>query len=560
MAPDHLGVDMDADVLIRNGKIVDGTGNPAFVGDVAFARGKIAAVGPRLEVEASRIVDATGLVVSPGFVDPHTHCDVTAFVWPEQRNLATQGTTTATSGQCGISAAPDSRTFWEYIRTICPYSATVFWGNVIPEDRQWESQAEYAAAVNRTGVAIDIVPSIGHGNLRLSVGARGPEPATPEQLEEMKRLLRQGLDDGAAGATAGMSYDPNRYASYEEVLALARICAEYGRVYQFHAPYCANAEAARYSVRLVRDSGVRLSIAHFQAPPQFADEAEAMLAIVEQARAEGVDISFNVMQDPHMVYSAAGWKSIFQWIANTYGGQTWTPEGFERDSADPAFRRRLARIVKEHIGQAADILPGYVRWLPKATLLRTGSADIDGWTVADLAREHGADPEEFAFDVICGRSGLVPEGQDPILSLEFAGTEAFIEEATLHEAGMPCTDLNTNESLPGLADMTPWPGAYNTMPAFFRASLRRGAGTEETVRHMTSLPAASMNLFDRGILRPGLKADVVVFDEAAFAPRATYEDLTAPAAGLSWSFVSGVPIVEQGLQNGESPGRMVSVG
>src|SRR3990172_4206324 len=105
---------MDADVLICNGRIVDGTGNPAFVGDIALSGGKIAAIGQHLPVEAARVVDATGLVVSPGFVDPHTHCDVTAFVWPEQRNLVTQGTTTATSGQCGISAAPDSKTFWEY--------------------------------------------------------------------------------------------------------------------------------------------------------------------------------------------------------------------------------------------------------------------------------------------------------------------------------------------------------------------------------------------------------------------------------------------------------------
>lgn len=550
---------MDCDVLIRNGKIVDGTGNPAFVGDVALSGARIAAIGKNLEAGAARVVDATGLVVGPGFIDPHTHCDVTAFVWPEQRNLATQGTTTATSGQCGISAAPDSRTFWEYIQTICPYSATVFWGNVIPTEEHWESQAEYAAAVNRGGAAIDIVPSIGHGNLRLRVGARGPRPATPDQLEEMKRLLRAGLEDGAAGATAGMSYDPNRYASYEEVLALARICADYGRVYQFHAPYCANADAARYSVRLARDSGVRLSIAHFQAPPKWWDEAEEMLAIVEQARAEGVDISFNVMQDPRMVYSAAGWRSIFFWIAGTYGGRSWTPESFARDVADPAFRKGLARLMKDYIGQAADILPGYLERLPQATLLRTGSPDLEGWLVADLAREHGEDPEEFVFSLICGQTGLVPAGCDPIFSLQFAGNEGFIGEATLHEAGMPCTDLNTNESLPGLADATPWPGAYNTMPTFFRESRKRGTRLEETVRHMTSLPAASMNLNDRGILRTGLKADVTVFDEEAFAPRATYEDLTAPAAGLHWSFVSGVPIVEERVQNGNLPGRMVSL-
>ena len=550
---------MDVDTLIRDGRIVDGTGNPSFLGDIALAAGKIAAVAPRIQADAARVIDAAGLVVSPGFVDTHTHCDTTAFVWPEQRNLATQGTTTATSGQCGISAGPDSRTFFEYLTTICPYGATVFWNNVLPVEEHWESQREYAAAVNRRGTAIDIAPSIGHGTLRLHVGARGPEPASPAQLEEMKTLLRAALEEGAVGATAGMSYDPNRFASYEEVLALAAICAEYGRAYQFHAPYCANADAARYSVRLARDSKVRLSIAHFQAPPKYRHEAEEMLAIVSQARNEGVDITFNVMQDSHMVYSAKGWKSIFLWVANTYGGRSWTAEGFDRDVTDPEFRRGLAGLMKRNIGQVADILPGYLEWLPSARLVRTGTDTLEGWAIGALAKERGAEPEEFTYSLICGQSGLVPEGQDPILSLSFAGTEEFIGEATLHEAGMPSTDLNANESVPGLAEMTPWPGAYNTMPKFFRESRRRGTGLEETVRHMTSLPASSANLFDRGILREGLKADLAIFDDADFAPLASYENLTAPAAGVKWVFVTGTPIIEEGVQNGNLPGRMISL-
>ncbi len=355
---------MDFDTIIRNGRIVDGTGNPCFLGDLALAAGKIAAVAPRIQADAARVIDATGLVVSPGFVDPHTHCDMTALVWPHERNFATQGTTTATSGQCGMSAGPDSHTFFDYITTICAYGTSLFWSNVLPLEESWESQREYAAAVNRGGTAIDIAPYIGHGTLRWQVGARGPQPAGEAQLEEMKTLLRGALEDGAVGATAGLSYDPNIYASYEEVLALAKICGEHGRAYQFHAPYCANSAAARYSVRLARDAKVRLSIAHYQALPSYWHEAEEMLSIVSQAREEGLDITFNVMQDPHLVYDADGWKQIFLWVANTYGGRSWTAEGFARDVMDPEFRRGLARLMKRHIGKVADILPEYLELLP----------------------------------------------------------------------------------------------------------------------------------------------------------------------------------------------------
>lgn len=550
---------MDVDTIIRKGRIVDGTGNPCFVGDVAMAGGKIAAVASTIQATAARVIDATGLVVSPGFVDTHTHCDTTALVWPQQRNHVTQGTTTATSGQCGMSAGPDSHTFFDYITTVCAYGTSLFWSNALPLEESWTCQREYAAAVNRGGTAIDIAPYVGHGTLRWQVGARGPQPASQAQLDEMKRLLRWALEDGAVGATAGLSYDPNRYASYEEVLALARICGEYGRVYQIHAPYCANAAAARYSVRLARDARVKLSIAHYQALPSYWHEAEEMLSIVGQAREEGLDVTFNVMQDPHLVYDADGWKQIFLWVANTYGGCSWTAEGFTRDVVDPEFRRGLAGLMKQHIGKVADILPEYLELLPTAKLARTGTPELEGRTITDLARELKVDPEEFTYALICGQSGLVSLGRSPILSLSFAGNDDYIGEATLHDAGMPSTDVTPNESAPGLAEMTPWPVGYNTMPKFFRESRSRGAALEETVRHMTSLPASTMNLFDRGILREGLRGDVAIFDEAEFSPQATYENLTAPAAGVEWVFVAGTPIVEHGAQNGNMPGRMISV-
>jgi N-acyl-D-amino-acid deacylase len=376
----------------------------------------------------------------------------------------------------------------------------------------------------------------------------------------MKSLLRAALEEGAVGATAGMSYDPNRFASYEEVLALAAICAEYGRAYQFHAPYCPNADAARYSLRLARDSKVRLSIAHFQAPPKYRHEAEEMLAIVSRARDEGVDITFNVMQDSHMVYSAKGWKSIFLWVANTYGGRSWTAEGFDRGRDGPRVPQRSGGAHEAEYRAGGRYPSGLSGMASECESGPHGHGRARGVDDRRPRHEHGAEPEEFAYSLICGQSGLVPEGQDPILSLSFAGTEEFIGEATLHEAGMPSTDLNANESVPGLAEMTPWRGAYNTMPKFFRESRRRGTGLEETVRHMTSLAASSANLFDRGLLREGLKADLAIFDGADFAPLATYANLTVPAAGMKWVFVSGTPIIEEGAQNGNLPGRMISLG
>lgn len=549
---------MNMDTIISQGRIVDGTGNQSFVGDIGLVAGKIAAIAPKLEAEASRFIDASGLVVSPGFIDTHSHCDSTALVWPHLPNLVTQGTTTATCGNCGFSASPDASTWIDHTsRSFLALAA--FWTNAYPSDGswQWKTHREYVAAVNDRGTAVDLVPYIGHGTLRWQVGARDPVPATPEQLERMKALLRGALEDGAFGATAGLSYEPNRHASYDELVALARVCGENGRLYQLHPPYAGNAAGGRYAVSLARDAGVKMCIAHYQAMPRFWGEESEMLPVIDQARGEGLDVSFNVMPDNRFVFDVNGYRGIFFWIANAHGGRQWTVDEFSRGLADPDFRRALVELVKPLADLPYDIFPDFIELIPTAELARTGNPDLDGRVIGDVARELGVDPEEFGYDLIFGQTDLVPEGEAPVLVAPCAGSQEYLDEASSHEFGMPCTDLTPNELVDG-GKSSPFLVGYNCMPQYLRDCRRRGVRLEEVVRHMTSLPASALNLSDRGILREGLKADVVIFDDGRFSPQATYEDVLAPASGLEWVFVGGEPVLEEGTQNGELPGRMIS--
>jgi N-acyl-D-amino-acid deacylase len=545
------------DTIIHNVKIVDGSGAPAFVGDIGIEGEKIAAVGGKIAAPSALEIDGTGLVASPGFIDSHNHQDVTAIVWPQQRNLVTQGITTSVSGQCGFSAAPDSRTFYDYLTTRCTYGLTLFWNNLFPLQASWDSQREYAAVVNAKGVAVDIAPHVGHAMLRWRVGARGPEPLTPDQLTEMKHLLARALEDGAFGLSSALSYDPNKYATYDELLELTKVCAEYGRVYQIHTLLGGSAEGGHLAAKLAKEAKVKTSIAHYQScmPSEWVRNGE-MLLIINAAREEGTDISFNVIPDPKFCFTADSWKSYFLWIANLYAGKTWSVEEYDREIKKEPFRRALARLIEKHIDGPTDTMREYLHVLPTAKLVGSGNPESENRTIADLARERGVDGHDLAFDIICGVSEHVAEGHSPILDVIHVDP-AYTDQAIIHEVGMPGTDITPNESAPETLASTPWPGGYTTMPFFFGRSRALGSSLEETVRHMTSLPASCLNLTDRGLLRPGLKADIVVFDEHQFAPRATYDDLCAPAAGVHWVFVSGVPTLARGAQTDNLPGRML---
>lgn len=547
------------DTIIKNAKVVDGTGRPSFRGDIGIAGDKIVGVGGRIEAEGARVIDATDLVASPGFVDPHNHLDTSCVIWPVQTNFVTQGVTTAASGQCGYSAAPDSETYSDSVKTKC-ILAMAFAADKLPLEESWASQSEYAAIVNAKGVAIDVVPNVGHSMLRWRVGLRGENDiATDAHIEEMKRLLRLNLEEGAMGFTTGMDYDPNKYASYEECLALSRVCAEFGRPVQAHIPYAGCAPGGRWAVSLAKESQAKWIIAHYgSCMPSVWKDHEEMLAIVDEALRDGVDISFNVMMDTHYVFKASGWKGLIQWIAYIYAGKTWQPEEFEENCRNRSFRRGLRELL-EHYGKLPnDIIPEYVSLLPRAALVQSGNPEIEGRPLEEVARERNLDRVDLVYDVICGQSDLVEQGKDPILDVVVLDEE-FNVDATNHEVGMPCTDLVVNEtSGPEMIATTPWPGGYNTMPLYFRRTRERGIRTEEAVRHMTSIPAASLDLYDRGVLAKGMKADVVLFDEERFAPMATYDNVIAPAAGVEWVLLSGVPTLEKGVQTKNLPGRMLS--
>ncbi len=228
-------------VLIKNGRIVDGTGNPWYYGDIEVVDGKINRMARKLRTDADRTIDAEGLVATPGFVDTHCHVDGYCLICPDMAPYVFQGITTQTLGLCGHSVFPDKQTFLEVTSTSL--GATFYRNQVIESGYDWHSLTEYRQLVRSIGITIDVIPFIGHGNIQWKAGvrtlkARDVRKPTPQELEEMKRLTRQGMEEGAFGLSEGMDQPPNRYAEEDEIIELAKIAAEYNGILDLQHKLC----------------------------------------------------------------------------------------------------------------------------------------------------------------------------------------------------------------------------------------------------------------------------------------------------------------------------------
>ncbi|MEL7563336.1 MAG: amidohydrolase family protein [Dehalobacterium sp.] len=543
------------DVLIRNAKIIDGTGNPYFWGDVGLENGKIAAIG-KIEADAELTIDAKGLAVAPGFIDIHTHADVMAFHKREMKNWVTQGVTTATLGHCSYSPFPDSETFFALAATH-PASSTCWYSNKWPFMEKWSCYSEYLQLVNEKGMAIDLAPFIGHGSIRWKLGLQDKALPSQEQLEAMKSMVRKGMSEGAVGLSFGSDYPPSMFGEENEIIELTRVVGEYDGIIAWHLPSMATVSSVQLAVRIARTTGVPVHIPHLNPYPNKLGTMSEMLDTIDSARREGLDITFDVMQFPNVPFCPETMAGIVHMVANLYGGLNESWETFAQHMQDAEFRHRIAGIVIKDEA-TDDIFLEVVRSFTKAVLMLTGNPKIEDRTVAEIANELGADAKTLTIDLIFGFSELIPKGQHFMFVPTVFGSEESIAAASSHPAGMAGSDLTVNITDQNTIMATPNPHGYSTMPKFFRNLVDRGMRIEEAVRKMTSFPARTLRLQDRGLLQEGMRADIVIFDPEQYAPGATVINPVVPAKGIYHVIVNGVPVLLDSVATGNRPGRIIN--
>ena len=541
------------DLVIANGRVVDGCGNPWYHGDVAVRGDRVAAIGAARTLRGRAVVDAGGRYIAPGFVDPHTHSDISILQHPRAESAVRQGVTTHVTGNCGMSAAPLGAAH----RDETLHNWAHYW-DISGVAWDWTSFRQYLRALERAGGAINIAPLVGHGALRLAVMGLAERPPTEKEQALMERLLDAALRAGAHGLSTGLVYPPGCYASTDELVRLCRVVGRHQAIYTTHVRgeretiLAAVAEA----LAIGRECGVAVEVSH-NAPKWGAPEhAGANLALIEEARRNGLDATTD--NDVHPELAPRLSRALPQPLLDL------DRAALLRLLADRGERENVRRAVAE------DALPG----AGYTGLVRHGCFDrivilhaerhpeLRGKSVAAIAAERGRDGFDTFLD-------LIVEEDDRVVGIFDYIAQDDIETLLRHPLAMVCSDglvMPPAATLDGTSLY--WPCSYGEYPGVLERYVRERPvlRLEEAIRKMTSFPAQRFGLHDRGVLRPGLKADLIVFDLERVHDRATnpyphsFPFANIPhghAEGIDWVLVNGEPVIAEGEHTGALPGRVL---
>lgn len=521
------------DLLLRGGTVIDGAGNPAFRADVAVDGGRITAVGRLADTTADRTIDVSGLAVAPGFIDMHSHSDLQVLANPDHEAKVRQGVTVEVLGQDGLSYAPvDDQVLDDLRRQLRGWN-----GDPDGFDWNWRSVGEYLDRLDE-GIAVNAAYLVPHGTVRMMVTGMDDRAPSAAELDQMRQLVATGLEEGAVGMSAGLTYAPAMYADDEELVALNEVVAAYGGYYcPHHRNYGSHAlEAYADCIEVARRSGVALHYAHahvsFEVNRGRADE---FLAMVDAARADGIEVTMDTY--PYL----AGCTYLHSLLPGRFhtGGHEATIERLR----DESLREGLREELEETGSDGFQGIP--VDW--SSIVISGTSRPHNEALVGEDLESAAAAADRRPVDFLCDL--LVDEDLGTTV-IEFIGDEENVRRIMTHRAHMAGSDGI-------LVGTRPHPRAWGTFPRYLGHYARELGviSMEAAVRKMTSLPALRLGFTDRGLVRPGMVADLVCFDPAEVEDVATYDDPCRPPTGIPWVFVNGVGVVEDDHLMGRLPGR-----
>lgn len=515
------------DLLIKGGRLVDGTGNPWFRGDVGVVEGKIAAVGPLGQAEARLVLDVQDAVVCPGFIDVHAHSDLHLLLEPRHEPKVRQGVTTEVMGNCGLGYAPASP------GTLAQLVASR--GKELPPAKRWSSVAEFLSLFDGK-VAINVGYLLPHGTLRAEAMGWEDRKPTTKEMERMKALVAQGMADGALGLSTGLDYPPGSFAGKDELVELCRIVSQFGGIYVSHTRDISHPEQALgEAIQIGSEAGIPVHISHLKAvgPENRGKAASRILPLIDQARERGLDVTF----DSYPYEAGSGWltRVLPDWMQE--GG----PDTLMFRLRDPALRARVKKEKREIYGLDWDKI--YLIWLPSQK-----NQELVGKNLLEAAALRQQDPVDFVWD-------LLAEENLACTTIFFLEAEEDIQTILRHPAQMVCSD-----SL--LEGQNPHPRTFGTFPRILGRYVRelKVLRLEEAIRKMTSFPAQRFRLKGRGLLKEGFAADIGIFDEERVCDTATYWDARRYPEGIHHVIVNGQIVVRDGEHTGALPGRVLRLG
>ena len=495
------------DIGILGGRIVDGAGNPWYIGDIGVAGKKIAKMGKIDKSECRRTIDARGLYVCPGFIDIHTHSDITVLIYPGCDSTLRQGVTTHLIGNCGSSAAPMREPYVDLWKT--------YWGDwagTFDKD-EWRTFGEYLKVLERSGVGHNIAALVGHGAVRTAaLGAERRAP-NPKELKLMKGLVDEAMRSGAFGLSTGLVYPPGSFAKTDEIVELCKVVAKYGGMYTSHirGERETIADAIKEAIMIGERSGVRVQISHNCPKIGAWGRTKETLGLVEKARRRGLDVT--VDNDVHTDLAPALSGALPQYLAELK--KTDMLEHIKSKSNRERIKREIIEDRLPAFGPSGLLKHGlfdriFIMHCPK-------QKKLEGKTIDQVAKERRKDTFETYFDL------MVEENDDIIAIFDYI-SEDDIKKLLVHPLVMVSSDCATWATHGPLTDPPPYePCAFGEYPGILERYVRDEEllTMQEAIRKMTSFPAQRIGLLDRGLLRPGMKADITIIDLDKIKDRAT---------------------------------------
>lgn len=530
---------MNFDVLIRNGRIVDGCGNPWFRGDLGVEGGKIKAIGKLEDSCANWVLDAEENIVSPGFVDSHSHSD---FILPLKNHaeilepFIRQGVTTFVTGNCGFSPAPLIR---KNLDLLTKYSK-FFCGDEL--DWSWDSMGDFLKYLDSNGVALNVANLLPHGGIRLA--AMGFDSRRPNQSETvlMKRLVEESLQDGAFGMSTGLMYAPGMFTTTDEIVELAKILPKYNCIYTSHARGLSETlpQSIDEVIEIGKRAGCPVHISHFiSLGRKNWHLLGTTLDSVERAREQGVDITFDTF--PYTGGNTTAMTMCPPWAIEN------GVDGLIEYLGNPSMRAKIEKDINETVPTWPHWGTGYwsdnfVRnngWdrLFAISITSQKNKHLEGLSFQEIAGHQGKRPFDAYADLL-----IQERGQVMILLLDESGddeNEEWMRRILLH----PFCSIMTDSILTGSG--RPIPGAYGTFPRMLGRYVRelKLIRLEEAIRKMTSLPAQRFGINDRGMIKEGNWADITIFDPDRIIDKASFEDPFRYSEGIKYVLINGKVVV-----------------
>ena len=538
-AQDAAAASAEYDVVIRGGHIIDGTGSPWYAGDIGIRDGHIAAIGDLSNARAKQTIDAAGRVVAPGFIDMLGQSETTILVDPHVPSKIYQGITTEITGE-GDSVAPQTDATLASLNTGCQHYGI---------SCDWRTFSEYFARLQKQGMGINLGTYVGATQVRRVVIGEDDMKATQEQLDKMKDLVAEGMREGAMGLSSALEYPPAPYASTDELIALASVSAQYGGIYATHMRNEGDGEmdALAETARIAREAHVGVEIFHLKTSgkPNWGKMPQ-VVAFIDKARSEGLDIEADT-------YAYTAWENglssyIPPWAHNGGADKLLTR------LQDPATRARIRKDMetptKEWDNEWQEVTG------PQGILIASVNnpdlMSLQGKTIEEVSKMWKGDPIDTIFDLL-----IKDKARTDVVT--FGMSEADVELALKQPWVSLDNDASGTSPTGILGQEHDHPRAYGTFPQAIRKYVREEhlLTLPEAVRKFAALPAQREHLTDRGVLKKGMWADVVVFDPAKVRDLATYENPNQLSVGMDYVLVNGVPVIMEGQMTNALAGKVI---